>query len=378
MKTYFAIPERETRFTIEDQIKQTAEHELIQSLMKVAQGLFVVLNDKRQIIALNESFLETLGVEEGEDIFGLRLGETVKCIYSDLMAGGCGTSEFCSTCGAAISMVTALEKGQTVEKICTIRTRPDGEIENLYFKVKSTPILISNKNFILIFLEDITYQHKMAELERIFFHDIYNKVSGIVNGCEILKYQNSENLDIVQIIYDLTYQMVREIEFQKRLLNTDNYNLAVENEYIKLNTIYQELDRVFSNHSVIKNKTLEFPNEIPYLKFQSDISIIIRVLTNMIKNALEASKDGDKVKVYHLINDDNITFEVWNHGFIEDSTAFQIFNRNFSTKKGLGHGFGTFSMKLLGEEFLGGRISFTTDKKTGTTFIFSVPLYKVE
>ncbi|MFP4547300.1 MAG: sensor histidine kinase [Fidelibacterota bacterium] len=373
MKTYFAIPQRETREVLEQQIKMITTHDLIKSLMKIVRGLFAVLNDKRQIIAVNNSFADALELQNEKDILGYRLGETVHCVNANLMEGGCGTSKYCSSCGAAISMVSSLENSSTAEQICSIRAQTNGSQENIYFKVKSAHIDIYGKSFVLIFLEDITYSQKMAELERVFFHDIFNKVSGIINGCEILKYQSTENTEIVQIIYDLTYQMVREIDFQRKIVKNENNEVAAEIEIVTLKTVYNEIDRVFSNHSVKANKLLTLPLTIEKIKFYSDIAIIIRVLTNMIKNALEATPKGGEVKVYHEISEEYISMYVWNEGFIEPKIARQIFKRNFTTKKGSGHGFGTFSMKLLGEEILGGKISFDTSPETGTTFRFDIP-----
>jgi sensor histidine kinase regulating citrate/malate metabolism len=51
----------------------------------------------------------------------------------------------------------------------------------------------------------------------------------------------------------------------------------------------------------------------------------------------------------------------------------QIFNRFYSTK-GTGRGLGTYSMKLLTEGYLHGRVWFTTDETRGTDFYASVPL----
>ncbi len=55
--------------------------------------------------------------------------------------------------------------------------------------------------------------------------------------------------------------------------------------------------------------------------------------------------------------------------------ARRIFQRNFSTKAEAGRGIGTFSMKLLGEEVLGGKVSFTSTENDGTVFVLSHPLY---
>ena len=63
-----------------------------------------------------------------------------------------------------------------------------------------------------------------------------------------------------------------------------------------------------------------------------------------------------------------ISFCVWNAQAIPQKFAIRIFQRNFSTKEQAGRGIGTYSMKLFGEKFLGGRVSFTSSPKKGTVF----------
>jgi len=52
--------------------------------------------------------------------------------------------------------------------------------------------------------------------------------------------------------------------------------------------------------------------------------------------------------------------------------APQVFQRSFSTK-GADRGLGTWSMKLFAEEYLGGAVSFQTDRERGTTFSLVLP-----
>lgn len=52
----------------------------------------------------------------------------------------------------------------------------------------------------------------------------------------------------------------------------------------------------------------------------------------------------------------------------------QIFQRSFSTK-GKGRGIGTYSVRLLSENYLKGNISFVSNEYEGT--IFTVELNKV-
>ena len=51
----------------------------------------------------------------------------------------------------------------------------------------------------------------------------------------------------------------------------------------------------------------------------------------------------------------------------------QVFNRSFTTK-GKGRGLGSYAMKLLGERYLQGKVSFTTDPEEGTTFRIELPV----
>lgn len=44
-----------------------------------------------------------------------------------------------------------------------------------------------------------------------------------------------------------------------------------------------------------------------------------------------------------------------------------------ATKEQTGRGLGTFSMKLLGEEILGGRVEFTSSAQNGTVFKLDLP-----
>ena len=59
--------------------------------------------------------------------------------------------------------------------------------------------------------------------------------------------------------------------------------------------------------------------------------------------------------------------------FIPRNIQLQIFKRSFSTK-GNDRGLVTYSMKLLGERYLKGKMHFISDEKAGTEFYFDLPL----
>ncbi len=105
----------------------------------------------------------------------------------------------------------------------------------------------------------------------------------------------------------------------------------------------------------------------------SDRTLLARVLCNLIKNALEACRAGQTVTVGCARPGDAIEFWVHNPGVMPREVQLQVFQRSFSTK-GAGRGLGTYSIKLLTERYLHGRVSFTSTADQGTTFKVHYPL----
>ncbi len=88
----------------------------------------------------------------------------------------------------------------------------------------------------------------------------------------------------------------------------------------------------------------------------------------MAINAIEASDEDGLIKIWVEEQPDTFTIKVWNTQYIPKKIALRIFQRNFSTKEQAGRGIGTYSMKLFGEQFLQGTVSFSTSQEEGTTF----------
>ena len=68
-----------------------------------------------------------------------------------------------------------------------------------------------------------------------------------------------------------------------------------------------------------------------------------------------------------------VHFWVHNPGYMPANVQAQLFRRSFSTK-GVGRGLGAYSMKVLTEQYLQGRISFVSTEENGTTFTAEYPV----
>ena len=108
--------------------------------------------------------------------------------------------------------------------------------------------------------------------------------------------------------------------------------------------------------------------------FKTDVSLLLRILCNMLINACEATEKKGRIKLWLEKRENALTFSVWNAKMIEEDVQERIFTRNFSTKSETGRGIGTFSMKLFGEKILGGKMQFSSNASDGTIFSLTLPI----
>ena len=373
MKTHFATPERASSSELQREIALAAENPVVDGLMSLVGGLLVVLNEHRQILAMNDTLVELLGLGDADETLGLRLGEALRCPHAEEMAAGCGTSEFCSTCGAAVAMVASLGQDRPIERTCAVTIDRNGKPEDLYFRVRSCPIVFRERRFLLLFLNDCTKQQKWALLDRVFFHDLGNIILSVLASATLLKSRKgAKSHDLVVELYHNSLRLAQEVAIQRSLAQTEKHSYPITRGHVPVVHLFRELQNVFSNHPAARQITLVFPEVAPDLSLRTDFSLLMRILTNMLTNACEASDAGDEIRVSLQRNDTTLTFGVWNKKAIPSDIRRRIFQRNFSTKGDLGRGLGTYAMKLFGEEFLGGTVDFTTSEAEGTEFRLTV------
>lgn len=160
------------------------------------------------------------GIQSPVETLGLRPGEALHCIHAHEEPAGCGTTKFCSTCGAAIAIVASLGSNEPVERSCAMAIDRDGHTSDIALKVRSQPIEIDGSRFVLLFLQDITVEQHRAALERTFFHDISNMLTGLLGASELLYHENSQS-NLAKIIRNLSVRMTKELAIQKLLINSD-------------------------------------------------------------------------------------------------------------------------------------------------------------
>jgi len=372
MDTYFAPAQRTERRKLINQVASIIHNPIMDALLKTAAGILVVLNEDRQIVALNHTFLNGIGLKDAEEVLGLRLGESLHCVHAFEKPNGCGTTESCLSCGAAVAMMAAIADNETREQVCALLSDKNGTITNTCLLIKAQPIRLEDNRWILIYAQDVTQQHFWINLERIFFHDINNVLTSLYGNVQLLEMNLPENEEVGSLKTGIE-RIIREVEMQKVFSLHKQNGMHIICKKVGLKDIQQEVRLIFSGHQSSFGKYIreEWPKQNIIL--HTDPILISRILGNMVINAFEASDQDETIYLTTHIASDHISWDVLNNGQIPPEIQKRIFQRHFSTKPGAGRGMGTYSMKLFGEKYLNGKVSFISSKTGGTVFTFRLP-----
>lgn len=336
-------------------------------------SIVVILNQHRQVIYGNRSLQELLGLSSLEPILGFRPGEVFHCIHSSESEGGCGTTEFCRECGAVKTIVSSIS-GKPDVRECHMLRHVNGSIDALDLLTAAFPLELGGEKFNVFSVIDISHEKRRSALERIFFHDILNLAGGLKGLVEMLMEEIPENFkEDADLIHNAFQQLVEEIISQKELLAAERDELMPSFITLKSYDVLNVVSEQYKKHEVAKDRDIAVQSGIPDVDFESDFTLLSRVLGNMLKNALEASKPGETVTIGCEPEDDSVTFWAHNKAFMPRDIQLQIFNRSFTTK-GKGRGIGTYSIKLLAERYLSGKVSFTSTESDGTKFFVTLPI----
>lgn len=334
--------------------------------------IVILLDHNRQVVLANAQTLHATGLPI-EEILGKRPGEALNCIHALGAPRGCGTTQFCSRCGALRSLLAGLEGRKSVQE-CSLSRMGDKGVEALDLQVSSSPIEIEGAAYVLFSIQDMSDQKRRRLLERLFFHDVLNTAGGLSGLMGILCTEVPGHLrEDAEFIHESLAGLVEEIFTQRDLAAAESNELHPSFGPVRSTEVLGAATRLGAPYAMDGDKVLILDPEACDVEFVSDPALLNRVVGNMVKNALEASAAGGHVTIGCGLEEGRMRFWVRNQTVMSEDVRLQVFRRSFSTK-GRGRGLGTYGMKLLGERYLGGSVGFESAQGLGTTFHISLPL----
>jgi len=331
----------------------------------------VILDHFHQIVAANQWLCGFLSRGEDE-LLGMRIGEALRCVHLADVNGECGTSRFCETCGALEAILDPQRPGGKEVRECTITFETDQGERALDLRVTASSLDLG-ATFTVLVLNDISDVRRRAVLEQMFFHDVLNTALGVRNLLEVLPALSDQHRrEAAGLAFQLVQYLIEEIVAGKDLAAAERGDLAVHLMSVDASEILKNLCDFFANQPVNRGKEVVVKEISGPCMVTTDKVLLKRVLGNLVKNALEASVEGQEVGLSYQ-NRGPAVFRVHNEAAMSEEVRLQVFRRSFSTKSLVGRGIGTYSAKLITERYLGGSLSFTSSEEEGTTFTVTLP-----
>lgn len=347
--------------------------------MDYIPDMVLVVNQERQIVYANKASLAAGAAAGHEQFLGFRPGEFFGCIHSEERESGCGTTRFCSCCGA-VKAILESQAGRSAVEECRITLRGEKGERAADFRIWATPIEHEGERFTFFVAHDIQDEKRREALERSFLHDVNNTamtlqaLSLLLNArsLAVSGQKPTAQQDHVRQVRALADQLLDQLDAHRQLVAAEGGQLQLRVAPVRSRELLEDLAQLHRNE-VLPGRRIWIADDSSDILFQSDKRLLTRVLRHMVKNGLEGSAEGDTVTLGCRLDEDRVLFWVHNRTYMPENVRLQIFSRSFTTK-GAGRGLGTYTMKLLTERYLGGRLAFTSTEAGGTTFYASYPI----
>ncbi len=371
--TFFDTPRRTSGAAIAKTARQLAQLPIVNDMLEAFPTAALLLDRNRQVVAANRRALAAFDAMTIADVHGLRLGEALGCVCANKMEAGCGTSKNCAECGAARA-IRGARSGSPVTQECRVTVSSDGRQQSLDFRTVASPVTLAGHSLVLVALEDISHEKRREALERIFFHDVLGAANAVHGLARLVADDDPERAGATaQSLLRASGQLLEEIQAQRDLMLAERGELATRVDECEVDDLLTAVCEQYRWSALAEDRELVHVPLTAGRRLRVDTTQLVRSLGNLVRNALEATPAGGRVSVSARPMAEGVLFQVANPGVIPSHLQLQVFQRSFSTKAARGRGIGTYSVKLIVEQYLMGRVSFVSSPDEGTVFSIWVP-----
>ena len=259
--------------------------------------------------------------------------------------------------------------------VLTHMNQVKGKLKDEHLAKHETQAMLKDKHVRIIALSDVSHELSNQEVDswikliRVLTHEIMNTITPVTSLSETLLTRVTEDKDLKQGL--------------ETIHKTGTELLAFVNNYRRFTHVPQPQPALFYVEPFLKRMALLCNHEVEIevspkdLLVYADESLLSHVVTNLLKNAVEAFKDKEKLSFIRLQAyanaQESIIINVSNNaGLIPEDVASHIFIPFFTTKpEGSGIGL-SLSRQIM--RVSGGSLSLHQDKAQGiTTFRIIIP-----
>lgn len=210
------------------------------------------------------------------------------------------------------------------------------------------------------------------QMARQVAHEIKNPLTPM--RLSVQDYQrrfNPDDPEAISKLQEFTQKIIQQIDTLSSIASAFSSFASMpaqQNKLIDVSETIKLATGIFSEENI----SISLPDEKIYINF--DKTQLIRVVTNLLKNAIQATSEIEDAKIVVQVNQDTdvVYLHVSDNGVgIEEEHQEKIFEPKFTTKTS-GMGLGLGMVKNIVENYKGS-IRFKSKINKGTTFTIQIP-----
>ena len=281
------------------------------------------------------------------------------------------------------SRFTSLQTGKEIEFRTTAWTATGNEIPVL---VRARRLSFDDQDVIEWVEQDVSAQLELeqlrADLSAMVYHDLRGPLQAIYSSLSMLGRMltphaiNGTN-NLIEVGIRSARQLSRMVESLLDIQRLEEGKAVLDRKTTSMHNLLAEAAQLVQPLAIEANQRLRFnlSNDLPLMSIDSDM--ILRVVTNLMENAVKYTPDGGSIMLGAALSDEGLVISVTDSGpGIPPHMQRQIFDKFNRVKytdapKGIGLG---LAFCRLAVEAHGGRIWVESEVGRGSTFCFFLPL----
>jgi two-component system nitrogen regulation sensor histidine kinase NtrY len=320
---------------------------------------------------LNLPYLEDDNFYEKElHSFLIRLGQ----VYSFMLIVAFGLAYFLSTyitksLKTISDRINETSLSQKNKKIVL-----EASSKEINLLIKSYNRMVEELEISAVKLAQSEREEAWREMAKQVAHEIKNPLTPMRLTVQSFERKfNPKDSEIIQKMKDYSETLIQQIDTMNAVASAfSNFASmpAQQNETLNVVEVVELALDIFNEEQVV------FESESPEIISKIDRTQLIRIITNLVKNAIQSIPEQQERKTVFVTvkkDDNNVLITVKDNGIgIKPEDISRIFEPKFTTKNS-GMGLGLGIIKNIIENYKG-TITFETEYGKGTRFTVSLPI----
>ncbi|WP_243545318.1 sensor histidine kinase [Pseudodesulfovibrio tunisiensis] len=224
-------------------------------------------------------------------------------------------------------------------------------------------------------------QELREEVDRIARHDIKTPIAGILSGLEYIQHfthldaEQSEIAASMRQAANSALEMIsRGLELYRMETGIYEYNPKEVDILGTAQICANNLASLADSKQVRILVTLDGRPPAPgrQCHFPAEDPLLYSMLGNLLKNAIEASPENNRVTLGIRKSRSELQLKIHNFGTVPESVRTAFFDKYATAEKSGGTGLGTYSARLMART-MGGDITMSTSEEEGTMLVVTLP-----